>query len=144
MSFRKFARFSSNWAQIRPSKKARLIRSPMRDNPLPSAEPNPEKSPIKLHLGDPSLGVLRPPETARNALQLIATIRKYFGKPFIFRDLINSDIYGSIHENYAFTAGMWEMREILADYVSREWSGKVSADQVMLTNGCQHSLQVKI
>uniref|UniRef100_A0A1I7Y641 Tyrosine aminotransferase n=1 Tax=Steinernema glaseri TaxID=37863 RepID=A0A1I7Y641_9BILA len=86
--------------------------------------PNPNKKPIKLHLGDPTLtGTLPPCETAVEAI----------------REAVESHAY----DGYGPAVGTLEAREAIAQQYSLP-EAPINADDVILASGCSHALQLAI
>uniref|UniRef100_A0A914XN64 Tyrosine aminotransferase n=1 Tax=Plectus sambesii TaxID=2011161 RepID=A0A914XN64_9BILA len=89
-----------------------------------SVEPNPAKSLIKLHLGDPTLtGTLPPSDAVLKALQEALMSEKYNG--------------------YGPAVGLVEVREALARHVTTP-EAPVTAEDFILTSGCSHALELAI
>jgi tyrosine aminotransferase len=89
-----------------------------------AVEPNPTKSLIKLHLGDPTLtGALPPCDTVVQAMQKAVTSHKFDG--------------------YGPAVGIQSVREVLARFVTTP-EAPVTAEDLILTSGCSHSLQMVI
>ncbi|GMT05858.1 hypothetical protein PENTCL1PPCAC_28032 [Pristionchus entomophagus] len=89
-----------------------------------SVPPNPEKSLIKLHLGDPTLtGKLPPCEVVTKALIDAVSSHKYDG--------------------YGPSVGVIEAREAVVDRYSTK-AAPFTADDVILASGASHALQLAI
>ncbi|XP_063838621.1 tyrosine aminotransferase-like [Ostrinia nubilalis] len=86
-------------------------------------QPNPEKKLIPLSLGDPTVfGNITPPEELLQAV----------------RDSIDNNK----SRTYGPTNGQLEARQAVADYSIHQ--GRVTADDVILTSGCAHALELAI
>ncbi|VDK43845.1 unnamed protein product [Anisakis simplex] len=89
-----------------------------------SIAPNPNKSLIKLHLGDPSLtGSFPPSPVAEIAIETALRSHKYNG--------------------YGPAIGYVEARESVARHFSTP-QAPITADDVILASGCSHALQMAI
>jgi tyrosine aminotransferase len=89
-----------------------------------AVEPNPAKAPIRLSLGDPGVaGLLSPHSSTLEALTQVIIEGK--------------------HNGYGPTVGHFHVREALARHVTQT-STAVTADDVILTSGCSHALQLAI
>ncbi|TMS36731.1 hypothetical protein L596_003825 [Steinernema carpocapsae] len=86
--------------------------------------PNPQKNPIKLHLGDPTLtGTLPPCQTAVDAI----------------KEAVESHTF----DGYGPAVGTQDARKAIAKQFSLP-EAKISADDVILASGCSHALQLAI
>jgi tyrosine aminotransferase len=112
---------SRNWTKIKISNYARLSINPLRkivqDQKI---ETNPNRKPITLQLGDPTMfGNFPPPKELLSALD------------------------SAIHRDkfpYNTSYGKQEARQAVAVYSSHQ--GILSADDIILTSGCSHALEM--
>jgi len=89
-----------------------------------NVEPNPDKPLLKLHIGDPSItGILPTHEKVNQAVMDALLSGKYNG--------------------YGPAVGFVEVRQALAQFVSTPES-YVDAEDITLTSGCSHALQLAI
>ncbi|RCN51301.1 tyrosine transaminase [Ancylostoma caninum] len=89
-----------------------------------SVTPNPDKSLIKLHLGDPTLtGALPPSQVAVDALREAASSHRFDG--------------------YGPAVGAPAAREAVASRYNHP-EAPITADDVILASGCSHALQMAI
>lgn len=113
-----------SWNNVKPSKFASGTVNPIRRFVEKLKKPNPEKQVISLSIGDPTVfGNLRPCEE-------------------ILQPLIDS-VRSMDHNGYAPSTGFWEAREAVARYSMRE-DAPLSAEDVILTSGCSHALEMCI
>jgi tyrosine aminotransferase len=89
-----------------------------------NVEPNPEKAFLKLHIGDPSITGILPTHPKVNQAVVEALMSGQYNG------------YGPAH-------GYVHVREALAKFVSTPES-HVDADDITLTSGCSHALQLAI
>uniref|UniRef100_A0A914HW76 Tyrosine aminotransferase n=1 Tax=Globodera rostochiensis TaxID=31243 RepID=A0A914HW76_GLORO len=115
----------SEWTTMRSSKHSRDTVNPIRRvTDSLSVAPNPDKKPIQLNLGDPTLtGCLPPSESVVAAL----------------RDAIDSHRF----DGYGPAVGMQTAREAVAEFFSSR-EAPISADDVVLASGCSHALEMAI
>ncbi|KAL6724211.1 hypothetical protein Aduo_019118 [Ancylostoma duodenale] len=118
-------RAKMEWAPLSQSAHAANTINPIRKiADAVSVLPNPDKSIIKLHLGDPSLsGRLPPSSVAVDALCDAVTSHKFDG--------------------YGPAVGDVRAREAVADRYTHP-NAPISADDVILASGCSHALQMAI
>lgn len=89
-----------------------------------SVAPNPKKSTIKLHLGDPSLSGTLPPST-------------------IAVEALHESINSHKHDGYAPAIGELAARDAIAQKFAHP-AAPITADDVILASGCSHALQMAI
>lgn len=113
------------WDIIEPSAFARNTINPIRRIvDAMQVQPNPDKALLKLHIGDPTVtGVLPTHENVNRAVMDALMSGKYNG--------------------YGPAVGFLEVRQALAQFVSTSTS-KVSAEDIVLTSGCSHGLEMAI
>lgn len=114
-----------SWNNVRPSRLATGTVNPIRMivDKL-RIDPNPAKPVISLSIGDPTLfGNLKPCEEMTAAVAESVLSMKYNG--------------------YAPSTGYREAREAVAKYTCRE-TAPISAEDVILTSGCSHALEMCI
>jgi len=115
----------AKWKMIEPSRHAQNTINPIRRIvDVMNVEPNPEKALLKLHIGDPSITGILPTHPKVNQAVM---------------DALMSGEYNG----YGPTVGYNHVREALAKFVSTDES-KVDADDITLTSGCSHALQLAI
>ncbi|KAL3095285.1 hypothetical protein niasHS_007384 [Heterodera schachtii] len=115
----------SEWIPLRASKHSRQTVNPIRRvTDSLSVEPNPNKTPIQLNLGDPTLtGCLPPSESVVAAL----------------REAIDSHRF----DGYGPAIGTQSAREAIAEHFSCS-EAPISANDVVLASGCSHALEMAI
>ncbi|VDN03452.1 unnamed protein product [Thelazia callipaeda] len=114
----------SNW-NISPSEIASNTKNPIRQICDSLFVPvNPQKSLIKLNLGDPTIS---------HALPVCATAIKAVSDALISRK----------YEGYGPAIGIQEAREAVAQYFTHP-DAPVIADSVILTSGCSHAIKMAI
>ncbi|XP_023942075.2 tyrosine aminotransferase [Bicyclus anynana] len=116
-------RSSQEW-EVRASTLARKTTNPIRQivEHL-QVEPNPEKELIALSIGDPTtFGNLNPPD------QLLQAVRE------------SIELHKS--RGYAPSKGHYEARVAVAKYSAHQ--GEVSPEDVILTSGCSHAIEMVI
>lgn len=114
-----------NWDVIEPSLHSQNTVNPIRRIvDVMNVEPNPDKELIKLNIGDPTVsGILPTHPKVTQAVMDALTSGKYNG--------------------YGPAVGFPEVREALAEYISLP-EAPVTADDIVLTSGCSHALQLAI
>lgn len=112
-----------NWSTIKITKFASLTSNPFRKLKFDQkVKPNPDKEPITLQLGDPSVfGNFPPPKELLEALKKSVDV-----DPFP---------YNPGH-------GRLEAREAVAEY--SENRGAVTSEDIVLTSGCGHAMEMCI
>lgn len=119
---------TSQWPVIEASEHARSTINPIRRIvDAMSANPNPEKELIRLNIGDPSVsGVLPTHASVRQAVAAALLSGQYNG--------------------YGPAVGFPEVRQAVADHVNQthRYPAPVTAEDVVLTSGCSHALQLAI
>jgi tyrosine aminotransferase len=114
-----------NWDVIQPSLHSQNTVNPIRRIvDVMSVDPNPAKELIKLNIGDPTVSGILP--THPKVTQAVA-------------DALMSGKYNG----YGPAIGFPEVREALAEYISLP-EAPVTADDIVLTSGCSHALQLAI
>ncbi|VDL69495.1 unnamed protein product [Nippostrongylus brasiliensis] len=113
------------WAPLPQSAHAANTVNPIRKiADAVAVEPNPDKTPIKMHLGDPSLtGRLPPSPIAVQALEEAVRSHK--------------------HDGYGPAVGEQAAREAVAQRYSHP-AAPITANDVILASGCSHALQIAI
>jgi tyrosine aminotransferase len=113
------------WAPLKGSEHARNTVNPIRKICDSLAVPhNPEKEPIRLNLGDPTLtGNLPPSEAAVQAMHETIASHKFDG--------------------YGPAVGVLSAREAVAEHFTTS-SAPITADDVILASGCSHALEMAI
>jgi tyrosine aminotransferase len=121
----KVARTSKSWGAMAPSRHAMETVNPIRRIvDVMSIKPNPEKALLKLHLGDPTLtGTMPTHEVVLKALEDSLKSGKYNG--------------------YGPAIGVLEVRAAVAEHATSS-EAPVTAEDVILTSGCSHALQLAI
>jgi tyrosine aminotransferase len=109
-----------SYKKIEITEYARLSVNPLRKLTFESkVVPNPDKKTITLQLGDPTaFGNFPPPKELVNA----------------FRKAVDNDTF-----LYNPNAGRFEAREAVAKYSQNR--GEITADDIVLTSGCNHALE---
>uniref|UniRef100_A0AC34Q5V7 Tyrosine aminotransferase n=1 Tax=Panagrolaimus sp. JU765 TaxID=591449 RepID=A0AC34Q5V7_9BILA len=116
---------SESWTKMRASKHARNTVNPIRRiADKMSVPPNPDKYPIKLNLGDPTLMGNLPPSEASVAA-IIETVLSH-----------KSDGYG-------VSVGTLAARQAVADAFSLP-GAPIDPDNVILASGCSHAIQMAL
>jgi tyrosine aminotransferase len=113
------------WTKLRASKHARNTVNPIRKiADKMSVAPNPDKFPIKLNLGDPTvMGNLPPSQAAIDAIHEAVDSHK-------------SDGYG-------LAVGSVAARQAVAEHASVP-GAEVHPDDVILASGCSHAIQMSL
>jgi tyrosine aminotransferase len=113
------------WHLIEPSQIGQKTANPLRSIvEVMNVAPNRNKSLIKLHLGDPTTtGALPAHRTVTEAVAGSVSSGKYNG--------------------YGPAVGFADVRHALAKHISTK-SRQVAADDIVLTSGCSHALQLAI
>ncbi|KJH41346.1 tyrosine transaminase [Dictyocaulus viviparus] len=113
------------WTTLQQSDHARNTVNPIRKiADAVSVSPNPEKSIIKLHLGDPSLSGRLPPSS-------------------VAVEALYESISSHKHDGYGPAVGELAAREAVAKKFSHP-SAPITAEDVILASGCSHALQMAI
>lgn len=114
-----------HWEVIEPSVHSQKAVNPIRRIvDVMSIEPNPKKELIKLNIGDPSVSGILP--THPNVSKAVA-------------DALMSGKYNG----YGPAIGFPEVRQALAEFVSLP-EAPVTAEDLVLTSGCSHALELAI
>uniref|UniRef100_A0A0N4ZB32 Tyrosine aminotransferase n=1 Tax=Parastrongyloides trichosuri TaxID=131310 RepID=A0A0N4ZB32_PARTI len=115
----------NKWATLKPSVFAQNTVNPVRSFvEALSIQPNPKLTPIKLNLGDPTLiGNLPPPKSAIEGVQEALLSGKYDG--------------------YGPSVGFPQSRQAVVDAFNHP-EAPITIDDVILTSGCSHALQIAI
>lgn len=118
------------WDTVEPSLHAQNTINPIRRIvDVMNIEPNPEKPLLKLHIGDPTITGILP--THPKVLQAVAETLQT-GK----------------YNGYGPAIGFPEVRKELATFLNEYGGGdsecKIEADDIILTSGCSHALQLAI
>uniref|UniRef100_A0A0K0ETM7 Tyrosine aminotransferase n=1 Tax=Strongyloides stercoralis TaxID=6248 RepID=A0A0K0ETM7_STRER len=115
----------NKWTPLKPSTFAQNTVNPVRSFvEALSIQPNPKLKPIKLNLGDPTLiGNLPPPKAAIEAVQ---------------EALLSNNFDG-----YGPSVGFLQSRQAVVDAFNHP-EAQITADDVILTSGCSHALQIAI
>jgi len=118
-------RVDGKWDPIEASLHAQNTINPIRRIvDVMNVQPNPDKKLLQLHIGDPSItGILPTHEKVNQAVMEALVSGKYNG--------------------YGPAIGYAHVREALAKFVSTEESC-VDAEDITLTSGCSHALQLAI
>lgn len=114
---------TDEWSEIKVSDYARLSINPLRKLKFEQkVESNPSKKVITLQLGDPTIfGNFPPPVEVLTAL----------------KNSVDKDTFP-----YNVGHGKLEAREAVAAY--SQHMGKVTADDIVLTSGCGHAIEMCI
>lgn len=116
------------WPSIEASSHARNTINPIRRIvDAMRVEPNPDKALLQLHIGDPTIaGVLPTNDKVKEAVA----------------DALMSGQYNG----YGPAVGFVQVRQALAEFVNAAagGGGRVQADDIILTSGCSHALQMAI
>ncbi|PAV88498.1 hypothetical protein WR25_07889 [Diploscapter pachys] len=115
----------SEWPVLPQSKHSLNTVNPIRKiADAMAVQPNPEKSLLKLHLGDPSIsGKFPPPRVAVEAM----------------KEAVESHMW----DGYGPAVGAVAAREAVAQRYTHP-EAPVTADDVVLASGCSHALQMAI
>lgn len=109
---------------VKPSLAARSTKNPIRQIvDVMKLQPNPEKAVIRLTIGDPTIYNLLPPKECLQAVHHAVDSVKYHG--------------------YSNSVGLHESRVAVAKYFEHP-QAPLTADDVILTNGCSHALEIVI
>jgi len=118
-------RLDGKWDPIEPSMHAQNTINPIRRIvDVMNVEPNPDKALLKLHIGDPSITGIMPTH------------------PNVNRAVLNALLSGK-YNGYGPATGFPEVCQALAEFVSTPES-HVDAEDITLTSGCSHALQLAI
>lgn len=114
------------WAEIEPSAFSKNTINPIRRIvDAMNVQPNPDKPLLKLHIGDPTITGILPTHPEVNAAVLETLLSgKYNG--------------------YGPAVGYPEVRRALADHINKSCSSDVKTEDIILTSGCSHALEMAI
>ncbi|VDN57039.1 unnamed protein product [Dracunculus medinensis] len=117
--------FVRKWSHCKVSQHAaKTVNSIRRISEFATVTPNPHKAPIMLHLGDPTLNIA-------------------FRKCQVVLDAVEKALKSRAYEGYAPSIGHLEARDAIAKHFTHP-DAPITAEDVILTSGCSHALQIVI